>query len=204
MIETWQAILAALGSLVMVPTVAKTILPSITSPKRHYNVVVTPQRNMDDFMADVRRAFEAHLPRGKLLDMSAAMQAQYKQRLLQADAPCMLPSYNHTLPTGREQGSYLALDVGGSTFRVALVDLRGNDERESMVIVKMATYPIGSSVKGLKGRAFFDWMAEKIEQTLEDPVVRAHCGAEVLKMGLAWSFPVMCVLLHPSFRVYII
>ncbi|KAF2097904.1 actin-like ATPase domain-containing protein [Rhizodiscina lignyota] len=175
----------------MLPSVAKTILPSIPSAKKLYNVVITSDRTMDEFLAEVKRTFEAPLQLSALLDISAKLKAQYKQRLLESDAPCMLPSYNHTLPTGEERGTYLALDVGGSTFRVALVELKGKDLGEKgMEIVKMVSYKIDNSITALKGRLFFDWMAEKIEQTLAEPEVQSHRGSKVLPMGLAWSFPV--------------
>lgn len=146
---------------------------------------------MDDFLAEVKRLFEGSLQPHALLDMSAKIHAQYKHKLWEKNVPCMLPSYNHTLPTGEERGSYLALDVGGSTFRVALVELKGQELGEkSMEIVKMVSYRIDNSIAALKGRLFFDWMAQKIEQTLADPEVQSHHGPDVLPMGLAWSFPV--------------
>ena len=37
----------------------------------------------------------------------------------------MLPSYVTTLPTGNETGCYLALDLGGTNFRVCQVHLTG-------------------------------------------------------------------------------
>jgi hexokinase len=51
-------------------------------------------------------------------------------------------------------------------------------------------------VKQLKGVAFFDWMAERIEETISG---HAH-GLEndVLSMGLAWSFPIEYVLHDPG------
>lgn len=149
---------------------------------------------MDDFLADAKRLLEAPLQHAALLDLSAQMHQQYRAKLQEPNALSMLPSYNHTLPTGDERGTYLALDVGGSTFRVALVELNGKELGDgSMKIVKMMSYKVDESVRGLKGRDFFDWMAERIERTLEEPEVRAHHGSDILPMGLAWSFPIKCV-----------
>jgi hexokinase len=193
MFERWHALLAALGSLIMLPSVAHTIIPKLLSPKKLYNVVVSPTeaQTMEDFLAEAKRLLESPLQHAALLEASARMRDAYKQKMHDPKAACMLPSYNHTLPTGEERGTYLALDVGGSTFRVALVELRGKSlGRESMQIVKMISYKIDEPIRGLKGRAFFDWMAERIEKTLEDPVVKAHHGSQTLPMGLAWSFPI--------------
>lgn len=101
----------------------------------------------------------------------------------------MLPSYNHALPTGNETGTFLALDVGGSTFRVALVELLG----KKVQVVRSVSLPIDKDVKALVGTKFFDWMAEKIGATLADEGEKYTTDKEsagVLSMGLSWSFPI--------------
>lgn len=40
----------------------------------------------------------------------------------------MLPTYVCQLPTGRESNDILALDLGGSNFRVLLIKLRENEQ----------------------------------------------------------------------------
>lgn len=126
---------------------------------------------------EIEIAFETKL--SDLLSLSAKMQDQFKTAL--QDSPhCMLPSYNYQLPSGHEHGKYLALDVGGSTFRVALVELQGTSARAR--IMSQRTYKINDHVKRLVGLEFFDWMASKIAESIE--------GVEQLKMGIAWSFPI--------------
>lgn len=39
----------------------------------------------------------------------------------------MLPSYVTAIPNGTERGHYLALDLGGTNFRVLLVTLDGSE-----------------------------------------------------------------------------
>lgn len=103
----------------------------------------------------------------------------------------MLPSFNYDLPTGQERGVFLALEVGGSNLRVAVVELGGRKEEEGkghdhddeheyeheqgrrlrgqsamMRILHMKTSPIGVEVKGRAGRGFFDWMAERVGEIL--------------------------------------
>ena len=39
----------------------------------------------------------------------------------------MLPSHITTLPSGRERGLYVAVDIGGTNMRVALVRLQDNE-----------------------------------------------------------------------------
>ncbi|KAF2086656.1 actin-like ATPase domain-containing protein [Saccharata proteae CBS 121410] len=159
-------------------------------PKRVHNVVCAPcDRTMDDYLREVKRLFEAPLQPDRLLSMSARLQEQFALEL-QASNLCMLPSYNHTLPTGHERGTYLALDVGGSTFRVALVELGGKELGERcMRIAKMRSYRIDNKIRALEGDDFFDWMADRIEDTLDDPDLRESIHG-TLPMGLSWSFPV--------------
>jgi hexokinase len=106
----------------------------------------------------------------------------------------MLPSFNHTLPNGKESGRYLALDVGGSTLRVALIDLFGRESAKmtgdvAMRIVTMRSWKIDEKIKRLEGTLFFDWMAQRMEDMLSE----SECELEhdgVLEAGLSWSFPV--------------
>lgn len=122
-----------------------------------------------------------------LLKLSSGLQRQFKDAL--KDNPeCMLPSYNHQLPNGNETGRYLALDVGGSTFRVALVDLSIYNGKSRTKIVAQRTYRIMDEVKKLEGVLFFDWMAFKIENTISS--VLSDQDRSGLTMGLAWSFPI--------------
>lgn len=151
-------------------------------------VPVASRADMDGFLCDIERVFLETLTHETLLDMSQQLQSQFRDGLKNSKMS-MLPSYNHTMPTGYERGTYLALDVGGSTFRTALVEL-GGELRGNMEMVKMRSFRIDNTVRALKGHAFFDWMAERIEETLHDPEIKRHCGDQTLAMGLAWSFPV--------------
>jgi hexokinase len=145
---------------------------------------------MNAFLAQVGDEFTKSLSLESRLSMSAKLQAQFEEKL-QSSNICMLPSYNHTLPTGYERGTYLALDVGGTNFRIASVDLcgRDRDRSSSMAISTMFTFKIDAHARSLQGHRFFDWLAERIDTVinkLETPKSRGH----VFTMGVAWSFPV--------------
>ena len=193
MLDFWQSLLAALERIAMLPSLIHSVFTSLPSRKRMSDAVRTYDRTMDDLLREIQKLLEAPLEPAKLLQMSGKLQQQFAPKL-QASDICMLPSYNDTLPTGLEQGTYLALDVGGSTFRVAVVELTGKQPgAKSMRIVNMKSYKINEAVRNLRGNAFFDWMAEKIEAALADPQVQkinGVNGTKTLGMGLAWSFPV--------------
>ena len=193
MFDFWQSLLAALERIAMLPSLIQSVFPSLPSRKRTRDAVRTYDRTMDSLLREIQRLLEAPLEPAQLLHMSEKLQEQFAPKL-QASDICMLPSYNDKLPTGLERGTYLALDVGGSTFRVAVVELLGKQsDAKSMRIVTMKSYPIDNTVRHLKGTAFFDWMAEKIEAAISDPEVKKTNGTKEFPMGLAWSFPVECV-----------
>ncbi|KAH7401071.1 hexokinase-1 [Phaeosphaeria sp. MPI-PUGE-AT-0046c] len=190
MFDFWQGLLAALERIAMLPSLLQSVFPSITSRRRNRDALRTYDRTMDDLLREVQRLLEAPLDSAKLQHMSLALQEEFTPKL-QASDICMLPSYNHKLPTGHERGTYLALDVGGSTFRIALVELNGKQAgAKHMRIVVMKTFKIDDKVRQRSGSEFFDWMAEKIQQALADPQLRNANGNKCFPMGLAWSFPV--------------
>lgn len=151
----------------------------------------TPMRSLDDLLVEVEHLFEHQLRVDSLLSMSRKLQCQLRERL-ESSSQSMLPSHNYTLPTSQERGVYLAVEIGGSTLRVGLVDLgfRGSNH-ERWRVRRMECSPIDTTVRELGGLRFFDWMAERIGDMLA--VDKKSCDHvqldEPLRMGIAWSFP---------------
>lgn len=125
--------------------------------------------------------------------MSRALKMQFRERL-QSDTACMLPSYNDRLATGQEKGRYVALDLGGSTFRVAIIELTGRQEDAEELhsrIAEMKSFRVGREVKDLIGTSFFDWMAARIVQTVRGNMEGLKTQDMIsLPLALTWSFPV--------------
>ena len=148
---------------------------------------------MDNLLEEVKSLFGQQLDAKSLLSLSKALQPELKQHLI-SSPQCMLPSFNYHLPTGQEQGLYLALEVGGSNLWMALVELHGRGRSpDSMRIRRPLSWPIDNSVKQLEGHAFFDWMAERIEEMLLLEAEDLNGMTESLRMGVAWSFPIESV-----------
>lgn len=180
----------------MLPSLLHSVLPSLRSRRRVRDALRTYDRTMDDLLREIQCLLEAPLDAAKLLEMSAALQSQFAPKL-QSSEICMLPSYNHKLPSGLERGTYLALDVGGSTFRIALVELNGRQpDAKNMHIVVMKSFKIDEKVRQRSGHDFFEWIADKIQQALADPQLQNSTSTQSFPMGLAWSFPVEYVS-HP-------
>lgn len=148
---------------------------------------IYPSRTIDEFLKEAEELILGPIDGDKLRRFSSELKRQFRERL-HSHTECMLPSFNHLLPTGKERGQYLALDVGGSTLRVALVELRGRETtgRESE-IVRMVSFKITPEIKKLEGMSFFDWMAARIYEVIRKDV---SPDRDTIPIGLAWSFPV--------------
>jgi len=150
---------------------------------------------METFLTETRTLFETSLEPKRLHAMSRHLQDEFIAKL-EASHICMLPSFHHTLPKGSETGTILALDVGGSTFRLALIELTGrkaSQGNDGMEIKTMKSFPIDNIVRALRGLLFFDWMAARIRDILAmdtNPIASASNPNKPLPMALSWSFPI--------------
>lgn len=154
-------------------------------------VTARHSKGIRDFLKDAEATLLGPVSGDGLLRLSAALKKQFYHRL-QTDPECMLPSFSHQLPTGGESGQYLALDVGGSTLRVALVELRGRTSERGPrgEISSMRNFQIGRPIKDLEGMAFFDWMAGRIMEVVLEGLKRKHSPQHPVPLALAWSFPI--------------
>ncbi|OTB02168.1 hypothetical protein M426DRAFT_62627 [Hypoxylon sp. CI-4A] len=187
-----KSLLAALKSFLRGRSFLQALLAFWINPKafkeQHVDGTATyPPRTIEDFLKEAEKLFLGPIEGDGLKSYSSELKRQFRERL-QTHPECMLPSFNHLLPTGKERGQYLALDVGGSTLRVALVELRGREATgKESEIVRMVSFKITPEVKKLEGMSFFDWMAARIHEVIRDDILN---GQDVIPMGLAWSFPV--------------
>ncbi|KAM0326420.1 hypothetical protein ACHAPQ_007748 [Fusarium lateritium] len=151
----------------------------------------TSRKSIQDFLKEAEALFLDPISQDELRRLSRNLRKQLLERL-ETDMECMLPSYSHQLPRGTEVGRFVALDVGGSTLRVALVELCGHMSNigEESKIASMRNFHITPEIKALEGMAFFDWMAERILETLSAELDQ-HGGSDgTLPMSMAWSFPI--------------
>ena len=163
-----------------------------------------PGRSIDDFLAEAEELILGpYATNDDLLRVSAGLKAQYRGALA-VNEWNMLPSFNYRVPTGREKGRFLAIDVGGSTLRIALVELRGRDVADGTSACEILRTNIVRAEEGkaLVGMAFFEWMADRILETIYVNGERwDERGDEPLPMAVTWSFPIECVP-SPVFYMY--
>jgi hexokinase len=152
MTSVGQTLVSALKSLFRGKSFLKAFLAFWTRPAAPV-VPVSPQdagpkANADpaaDFLAEAEHLLLGHIEAGGLMQFSQKLKRQFRERLW-SNPECMLPSYNSQLPTGHESGQYLALDVGGSTLRVALVELKGRGASgPEGSIIRMDSFKIDST-----------------------------------------------------------
>ncbi len=144
---------------------------------------------LDLLLQEVQVEFEQQSRIEDLLALSKKLQADLRQHMI-SSPQCMLPSFNYELPTGQEQGTYLALEVGGSNLRMALVELSGRSR--GMRIQRVMCCSIDTAIRQLNEYDFFDWMAERVKELLGAEVgpLCPTDGDGPLPMGVAWSFPI--------------
>ena len=157
---------------------------------RHNVVLPTNMRPLHDFQREALALFIEPCNVQRMSYMSSCLKREYIKKL-KSGAECMLPSFCHTLPTGQEKGTFVALDVGGSTFRVALVELSTRSKQNGgMEIKHMTVNKINEQVRRLPAQDFFAWMAGKIQEMLHQCKDSQIPQDECISLGLAWSFPI--------------
>ena len=130
-------------------------------------------------LSDLRAAFA--FPTGRMRTMIASFQSEMERGLRGAPSSLrMLPAYIDN-PTGREKGSFLALDLGGTNFRVLRVDLRGDGRPPRIDSEKFRL--TSAQVRGDAG-LLFGTIARAVGSFL------AGRGGGVHPLGFTFSFPI--------------
>ncbi|XP_077975280.1 hexokinase-2-like [Styela clava] len=96
----------------------------------------------------------------------------------------MLPTFVNNIPDGTEKGIYLALDLGGSVFRIVKVALPGVKGRH--VEVHSQVYHMPKNILNSTAEEFFDNIAVCLADFLE------HHGLEDCKLPLGFTFSFPC------------
>ncbi|XP_028682402.2 hexokinase HKDC1 isoform X2 [Macaca mulatta] len=126
------------------------------------------------------------LTRKQLVDVQAKMRAELEYGLKKKSHGLatvrMLPTYVCGLPDGTEKGKFLALDLGGTNFRVLLVKIRSG-RRSVRMYNKIFAIPLG--IMQGTGEELFDHIVQCIADFLDYMGLK---GAS-LPLGFTFSFP---------------
>ncbi|RLV90182.1 Glucokinase-1 [Spathaspora sp. JA1] len=100
----------------------------------------------------------------------------------------MIPAYVTSIPNGKEQGLFLAADLGGTNFRVCSIDLKGDHTFE----LKQSKYRIPQEIMNAEvSEELFSYLAKKVESFLDEHHANYKTKTkDHLKLGFTFSFPV--------------
>lgn len=119
------------------------------------------------------------------LKQLAVVQAQMREAMVkglrgEASSLRMLPTYVRATPDGSERGDFLALDLGGTNFRVLLVHVAAGG-----VQITSQVYSIPECVAQGSGQQLFDHIVDCIVDFQQ----KQGLGGQSLSLGFTFSFP---------------
>jgi hexokinase len=144
---------------------------------------------MSDPLEPIRQAFRLNNEIFK--SIVNGFKAEYNSGLETAEASglaTMIPSYVTSLPSGNEKGTYLSLDLGGSTLRICAVELQGYG-KVNVTEIKRQINP-NDPLRTTHVVEFFDWMTDAISELLVKIGHKSSESTKPLSLGICWSFPI--------------
>ncbi|XP_051977318.1 hexokinase-2-like [Xyrauchen texanus] len=140
-------------------------------------------RLSEENLMDVSRRFRREMDKGLGRDTNATAAVK------------MLPTFVRSTPDGTETGNFLALDLGGTNFRVLLVKVSSNGKQT--VEMENQIYAIPENIMRGSGTELFDHIAECLANFLEKLGIKE----KLLPLGFTFSFPCQQTKLDESFLV---
>lgn len=140
-------------------------------------------------LTNVTQMFTSALTEENLNVYSEEVFGDFRAALVENSKITMLPNYNIS-PSGNEYGQYLVIDLGGSTLRVAVVDIAepttGKSRQNRVHVAVEKKWIIANDFKRID-YGFFKFIGEKINEVLLSQNVLDFTG--VINTGITWSFP---------------
>ncbi|XP_041757275.1 hexokinase-2 isoform X2 [Coregonus clupeaformis] len=134
-----------------------------------------------------------------LMDVSVRFRREMDKGLGRDSNPTaavkMLPTFVRSTPDGTEKGDFLALDLGGTNFRVLLVKVSDNGKQK--VEMENQIYAIPEELMRGSGSELFDHIAECLANFLEKLGIKN----QKLPLGFTFSFPCQQTKLDESILV---
>lgn len=95
----------------------------------------------------------------------------------------MLPTHVRSTPDGSEKGEFLALDLGGSKFKVLQVKVSEDGKRK--VQMESETFPVPEEILNGRGTDLFDHVAESLKTFMQ----KNNINQKKKPLGFTFSFP---------------
>ncbi|XP_074460342.1 hexokinase-3 isoform X1 [Larus michahellis] len=169
----------------LAPECMAALVPSVDGTGRGAAIVTAvalrladQRREMDQLLAPLRLS-RTDLERVQAL-MRQEMELGLGQETNANSSVRMLPTYVRGTPDGTERGEFLALDLGGTNFRVLVVRVAEDGIRMASEI-----YLIPTNIMQGTGEALFDHIIDCIM----DFQLKQDLMEQVLPLGFTFSFP---------------
>lgn len=128
-------------------------------------------RLSDDTLRDVMTRFRTEMQKGLARDTNPTATVK------------MLPTFVRSPPDGSEKGDFLALDLGGSNFRILRVKV--SHERQQKVVMESQIYSTPEDIIHGSGSRLFEHVAECLGDFMEKQEIKD----KKLPLGFTFSFP---------------
>ncbi|XP_061820255.1 hexokinase-1-like [Nerophis lumbriciformis] len=129
-------------------------------------------RFSDETLVDIMQRFRMELVKGLGRDTNATASLK------------MLPTFVRSIPDGSEKGDFIALDLGGSAFRILRV--RVSHEKKQTVQMESQIYETPEDIIHGSGTRLFDHVAECLGDFMEKHDIKDK------KLPVGWTFSFPC------------
>ncbi|XP_058399274.1 hexokinase-1 [Diceros bicornis minor] len=128
-------------------------------------------RLSDETLMDIMTRFKKEMKNGLSRDFNPTATVK------------MLPTFVRSIPDGSEKGDFIALDLGGSSFRILRVQV--NHEQNQNVHMESEMYDTPENIVHGSGSQLFDHVAECLGDFMEKRKIKD----KKLPVGFTFSFP---------------
>uniref|UniRef100_A0A673BQE2 Phosphotransferase n=2 Tax=Sphaeramia orbicularis TaxID=375764 RepID=A0A673BQE2_9TELE len=141
---------------------------------------------LEETLSKVQKYLECfHLPLEKLQEISARLKKDFNRGLGKHThhraAVKMLPTFVTATPDGTEKGDFLALDLGGTNFRVLHIRVNEDEQR----VMKSQNCAIPQEMMVGTGEQLFDHIAACLGEFVNSQDLKG----QTLPLGFTFSFP---------------
>uniref|UniRef100_A0A669EXQ3 Hexokinase-2 n=1 Tax=Oreochromis niloticus TaxID=8128 RepID=A0A669EXQ3_ORENI len=140
-------------------------------------------RFSDETLLDITQRFRKELVTGLGRDSNATATLK------------MLPTFVRSIPDGSEKGDFIALDLGGSNFRILRVKV--SHEKKQTVQMESEIYDTPEDIIHGTGTRLFDHVAECLGNFME----KHNIKDKKLPVGFTFSFPCQQTKLDEGFLI---
>ncbi|KAF2265731.1 actin-like ATPase domain-containing protein [Lojkania enalia] len=162
-----------------------------------------PEQRHEFGVTEALSALTGFINQSTLLDLARRFSDTYRS-LAKTSIEHFLVTPVTALPSGKEKGRFLSIDVGGTNLRVGFIELLGELEIDAQDVPKNdvskirrshdKSWPIEEHLKMDQAEDLFAWIGDCIAEVIEDALndlpasVQTPFGDELL-LGITFSFP---------------